>query len=301
MTAGLGEAAAFGATCTWGISNQVNSAVARRVGSTSVSLLRLPYMVVLITTFCLVFGADTAITTEAALLLFLSGVLGVAVTDMLVYKAVLIIGPTMSLLVLSMSSGLTAIIGWMFLGETLPPQAVLGIFVSLSGVALVVTEHSGSILLPGQAIPRGKTLAFGVCLAAIGAVALAGGYIAQRMGMQTGVQPLWASFVRITTAGVAFWIVGLAVGWGKTAIRDLVEHRPVRRLLTVSCTSATAGMWFASTALAFAPAGVAATIIGLQPIVVAIIGAVWYRKMPSLRVFVGAAIAFSGTALICLR
>lgn len=301
MMFGLGELAAFCTAVTWGISNQLHSAVARMAGSTTIALLRLPFMMVMIGLMCLFFNADTSISLEGFLLLALSGIMGLAVGDLMLYRAILIIGPTMAVLMLSLSAGVTAIMGWVFMGETLPMQAVLGIAIALSGVGIVITEHGGSVLLPGQEIPRGKTLVMGVTLAGLAAVSLACGYVAQRMAMQTGVQPLWATFVRTSSGGVVLWTLGFALGWAVPAVRNLVRIRPIRWLLLIASINAATGMWLASVAFAVAPAGVVATLIGLQPIIVALVGAVWYRRKPSLRVLFGAVVAFTGTALVCLR
>ena len=298
---GMGELAAFCTAVTWGISNQMHSAVARMTGSTTIALLRLPFMMLMIGLMCLFFNADTSINLEGFLLLALSGTMGLAVGDLLLYRSILIIGPTMAVLMLSLSAGVTAVLGWLFMGETLPMQAVFGIGIALLGVGVVVTEHGGSVLLPGQEIPRGKTLVFGVTLAALAAVSLACGYAAQRMAMHTGVQPLWATFVRAAAGGAVLWTAGFALGWAVPAVQDLVRIRPIRWLLLIASINAATGMWLVSVALAIAPAGVVATLIGLQPIVVALIGAVWYRRKPSLRVLSGALIAFAGTALVCLR
>lgn len=301
MMFGPGELAAFCTAVTWGISNQLHSAVARMAGSTSIALLRLPFMMAIVGLMCLFFNTDTAICLEGFLLLVLSGTMGLAVGDLLLYRSILIIGPTMAVLILSLSAGVTTVMGWVFMGETLPARAVFGIAVALSGVGVVVTEHGGSVLLPGQEIPRGKTLIVGVTLAGLAAVSLACGYIAQRMAMQTGVDPLWATFVRASGGGVVLWMAGFALGWAVPAVRNLARVRPIRWLLLIASISAATGMWLASVALAIAPAGVVATLIGLQPIIVALVGAVWYRRKPSLRVLSGAVIAFSGTALVCLR
>jgi drug/metabolite transporter (DMT)-like permease len=47
--------------------------------------------------------------------------------------------------------------------------------------------------------------------------------------------------------------------------------------------------------------GVATTLIALQPVSVTVLGALWYRRRPTLRILTGIAVAFGGTALICLR
>ncbi|SBW06213.1 conserved membrane hypothetical protein [uncultured delta proteobacterium] len=299
--AGSGELAAICTAASWGVASQINSAVARRTGATSLALLRLPYMAVLCGILCLIFNAEAAVSLKAALLLSLSGFLGLAMGDVLLYRSILIIGPTMGILMLSLSSSLTAVIGWLFLGEALPLQAVFGICLTLAGVTVVVLEHSESILMPGQAVPQGRQLALGVGLAGAAACGLAVAYVAQRMAMQTGVQPLWAGFIRIAGGGGALWAIGIVTGWSGAAVRTFAAQPTARWMLLVSCSAGSLGVWGASYALAHAPAGVAATLIGLQPIVVACIGAAWYRRKLSSRVVCGSLVAFTGTALVCLR
>ena len=298
---GTGELAALGTAVMWGIASHINSAVARETGATTLAMLRLPYMILLCGLFCVIFGADTAISLEAALLLGLSGFLGMAIGDITLYRAVLIIGPTMAILVLSLSTCLTAVFGWLLLHETLPAQAVLGIAVTLAGIILAVLSHSDSILMPGQAAPRGKTLVMGVLWAASASFGVAIGYVAQRMAMQTGVEPLWAAFVRAAGGGGALWAIGAVLGWCGPAVRCFIARPRPRRLLLLGAVGGAGGVWAASYALAYAPVGVAATIIGLQPVIVALVGAVWYRRRPPFRVLAGVALAFTGTALVCLR
>ena len=298
---GLGELAAFGAATSWGIASHLNSAVARRTGATSLAMLRLPYMIALCGLLCLVFGVNTRIGPEAVLLLGVSGFLGIALGDVLLYRAVLIIGPTMAILVLSLSSCFTAVSGWLFLHEILPEQAVWGIGITIAGVAVVVVEHSESILMPGQAVPRGRTLLVGVGWALGAALSLTVGYLAQRMAMRTGVQPLWAGFLRASLAGVGLWALGGTLGWIRPAVRQFTDHPPIRLLLLLACFGGSVGIWASSYALANVPAGVASTITGLQPIVVAVTGAFWYRRKPTLKVVIGSLVAFGGSALVCLR
>ena len=298
---GIGELAALGTAIMWGIASHINSAVARETGATTLAMLRLPYMILLCGLFCVIFGAGTAISPQAVLLLGLSGFLGMAMGDITLYRAVLIIGPTMAILVLSLSSSLTAVMGWLLLHETLPARAILGIAVTLSGVMLAVLSHSDSILMPGQSVPRGKTLIIGVLWATVASFGVAIGYVAQRMAMQTGVDPLWGGFVRAAGGGAALWAMGAMCGWCGPAVRCFIAQPRPRRLLLLGAVGGAGGVWAASYALAHAPAGVAATIIGLQPVIVALVGAAWYRRRPSFRVLAGVALAFTGTALVCLR
>lgn len=301
MSAGLGELAAIGTAVSWGISNQVQSVVARMMGSTGVTLLRMPYQIAFLAFLCFIMQADISFSSQNFLLLIVSGVLGICCCDYALYRSITIIGPAMAVLLLSMSAGFTALFGWIFLSEIMPFQAVAGIVTTLLGIGWVVTEHSASTLLPGQEVPEGKVLLLGVALAASAAVCLAASFIFLKLAMQNSVDPLWASFVRLCGGAAVLWAVGLVRGWIPAVGSGLRRYPRIYWMLFFSCGCGSLGMWFSSLAMNMAPVGIAATLIGLQPIMVTIIGALWYRRAPSLRTVSGIVIAFCGTALVCLR
>ena len=301
MSAGLGEVAALGTACCWGISSQVQGAVARTIGSTEMTLLRMPYQTLFLTATCLVMQVEMSLTPDIFARLLVSGILGICFCDFMLYRAMTIIGPSMAVLVLSLSAGFTALFGWLFLDEVMSFQAIAGIAVTLAGIAWVITEHSGSTLLPGQAIPEGKTLAAGVILAACASMSLSASFIFLKQAMQSGTDPLWATFVRMLSGAVVLWGVGIFRGWARSLAAGLRANPRFYWILFLSSICASMGMWLSSVGMNLAPVGVAATLIGLQPVMVTIIGALWYRKSPSLRVVSGILIAFAGTALVCLR
>ena len=299
--AGLGELAAFGTAVGWSVSSYVHGIVGQMVGARSVTLLRLPYQMILLTVLCVGIGVETPLDPESVLYLFLSGFIGVSLCDFMLYQAITIVGPQTAILVLSLSSSFTAVIGFCLLGEVLALRTVAGIAMTTLGVIWVLAERTGSTLLPGQEPPKGRRLATGIALSVGAAVTLALSFIFLKMALRTGMPPLWAALVRIACAAAVLWGTGLFKGWSMAAVSDMrAQPRVFWILLSVSAFSA-AGMWFSSVAMSMIPAGVAATIIGLQPIIVAIVGAVWCRRVPSRRVVSGTLVAFCGTALVCLR
>lgn len=285
----------------WGLSNQIQSAVGSKIGSNGVILLRLPYQFMYIGGMCLLLGADTTLPPQAFALLLLSGFAGISLCDFMLYRAIYIIGPAMSVLLLSLSSGFAALLGWIFLDEALSFQAWAGIAVTLTGIGWVVTERSGSTLLPGMVLACGRTLAKGVVLGLGAGLTLAVSFLFLKAGLQTGVDPLWATFVRMVCGAAALWLLGLFKGWAGEALRGVRAYPYVLWMLLLSGACGSGGMWLSSLAMTKAPVGVVSTLIGLQPIMVTIVGAIWYRRPPSPCIVVGIVIAFAGSALICLR
>jgi len=61
------------------------------------------------------------------------------------------------------------------------------------------------------------------------------------------------------------------------------------------------GVWLSLVAIGATKTGIAATLIGLEPIFIIPVAAMVERRWPTPRAIAGAGIAFVGTALLCLR
>ncbi|MDL2226070.1 DMT family transporter [Deltaproteobacteria bacterium OttesenSCG-928-M10] len=300
MNVGFGELAAMATAFSWGVSTQIQGAVGRLVGSTGVTLLRMPYQIFFVTLLCLVMRVDTHLTWPGFGYLFLSGLFGLFLSDYLLYQAIGIIGPPMAILILSTSTLFSVVFGWIFLGETMPAKALAGIGITLAGILLVITERTGSTLMPGQERPQGRMLLIGALASAGAAMAMSCSFICLKMGMKTGIDPLWATFVRLINGALALWLVGAVRGWVNAIRRGLLQYPKVYWMLFLSTACGSAGLWLSSVAMNLAPVGIAATLIGLQPIAVTLIGAVWYKRRLTWRIIGGITVAFAGTATICL-
>ena len=147
MTQFTGEIIAFLTVLCWTVGSQFFEAAGKRVGSVTVNLVRLVLAAIFL---CL-----TLLITKGQLIpldfplrnwgwLAVSGVIGFALGDMFLFKAFVEIGPRISMLVMSLSAPVTALIGWGFLGEIYKPAQWLGIVVTLSGVAMVILERNGN-------------------------------------------------------------------------------------------------------------------------------------------------------------
>jgi drug/metabolite transporter (DMT)-like permease len=301
MAAGLGEAAAFATALGWAVSAYVHGVVGRMAGPVGVTMLRQPFQLAALGIVCLLLGEETFLSLKGLGLLTVSGITGFICCDLLLYGAMGIIGPQAAIQLASLSSGVTALLGMFFLGERLPLQAVAGIIITLVGVAIVLTERTGSTLLPGQEVPTGRRLVLGTAAGLGAAVFLSVSFIFLKQAMIDGPTPLWAAFVRLLVATLLLWGGGLFRGFSGSAVRSFRQNPGMFRLLLGATAFSAGGIWASSLALHHAPAGVAATIIGLQPVILAFVGTIGNRRRPSARAVAGSLVAFMGTALVCLR
>ncbi|HBG19022.1 MAG TPA: EamA family transporter, partial [Desulfobulbaceae bacterium] len=140
----IGEAVALATVLCWTCSVQFFAAASRRVGSTSVNIIRLTTALVLFAILLLL--KDGAVVPlhfpeHAWFYLSLSGIVGFFFGDIFLFKALVELGPRVAMLVQSLAAPTAALLGWLFLQESYLPHQWLGMAVALCGVAMVILER----------------------------------------------------------------------------------------------------------------------------------------------------------------
>ncbi|MCC8193858.1 MAG: DMT family transporter [Deltaproteobacteria bacterium] len=300
MVFGLGEAAALTTAASWAGSCQLHTVAGRMVGAVTLVVARFPLFAAATALVVLLTGTSTALTLESFVCIMISGALGVGISDPFLYSASITIGPRLATLLLSLSACITALLGNVFLGEHINLMGWIGILVATSGVAFVLIEggiHHGAdfsgLTNTQVAIGVGKGLMAAACLAS--------SLLFLKQALLLGIEPFWGSFLRICAGGGVVWMLALARGRLFRIMREVWTSWPVMRVLLAGCAVSTVGNCLAPVAVKFTYAGIAATLIGLQPIMIIIITTVVERKRPSGQAIIGTLIAFGGTALIFLR
>lgn len=87
-------------------------------------------------------------------LLGLSGLIGIVVGDTFYFRCLQVIGPRLALMIFTTSPIFSALFGWLWLRETMLLVPVLGVLVTMAGVAIVVANrksaNEGAGLMPGS-------------------------------------------------------------------------------------------------------------------------------------------------------
>src|SRR5262245_41352462 len=127
-----GEIAALGAAVCWTCSSLAFATAVRRMGSLSLNLIRLVLAFFYLTVFCwlrrgLPLPSDA--TPATAAWLALSGFIGFVLGDLCLFRAFVLIGPRISMVIMTLVPPIAALLGWIWLGERLGPWEVFGMVV----------------------------------------------------------------------------------------------------------------------------------------------------------------------------
>ena len=230
--------------------------------------------------------------------LALSGIIGLALGDSCLFRAFVIIGTRLTLLIFTVSPIIVAVTAWIVLGEKLGLMAALGIIITLSGVAWVTAERSYDNRVNNYADKGSKK--FGVLLALGGAAGQAIGLVLAKAGMSEGLEPLPATFIRMITAVAAIWLFSLITGDIKETGRKLKDTRALLLAMGGAICGPFLGVWLSLVAVKYTQAGTAATIMATVPVMVIPVVIVVFKEKVSFRAIFGAIIAAGGVALLFL-
>jgi len=300
-----GEIAAVATAFLWSFTSLFFTSAGRRIGSYWVNKFRIPVAIVLL-------GATLFITTgrllpedvssHAYYYLMASGIIGLAIGDTFLFRAFVILGPRITLLIFTTSPIITAIYAWILLGETLNLTAIIGIAVTLTGVAWVTAErrHKQEKQVANKYADKGSRTT-GVFLALAGAAGQAIGLVLAKAGMNDGLDPLPATFIRMVSAGVIIWLYSLIAG----DIKDIGKRYRDGKALLLATGGAICGpflgVWMSLVAVHNTEAGIAASIIATVPVLVIPLVVLFYKEKVSMRAIIGAIVAIAGVAILFLE
>ena len=133
-----GEIAALGTAACWTVTSMAFESAGKRIGSMAVNLIRL----VMALGFLTVWGAivrGQALPLDASghnwLWLSISGLVGFAIGDLCLFRAFVLVGARISMLIMSLVPPITALTGWLLMGEVLSALDWVGMTITIAGVA----------------------------------------------------------------------------------------------------------------------------------------------------------------------
>jgi len=292
-----GELAALGTAGCWTVTALVFESAGKRVGSLPVNLLRLAIALLFLTAFgALARGAPlpSDATPHAWAWLSASGLVGFTFGDLCLFRALVVLGARLAVLLMALVPPFTALIGWAVLGERLALLDWVGMALTVGGVAWVAVErHADPAGRPARIRTSGILLGIG------GAVGQAAGLVLSKLGMGD-YDAFAATQIRVIAGLAGFALVFFAVRWWGRVGAALRDRGAMARIGLGAFFGPFLGVSLSLIAVQHAEAGVAATIMAIQPVLILGPAALLQHEQISPRAIAGAVLAVGGAALLFL-
>ena len=214
----IGEIAALATAFFFAMTALIFTSTGRSVGSQVTNRMRLLmalfYLVVL---NILLFHEPLPFSAGSSrwIWLGLSGIIGLSLGDAFLFQSYVSIGPQLGSLLLSLAPIFGSIIAWVFFGEVLTLLQIVGIVLTLAGIAWVVLSHEEPAGTPDGHTRRG--VIFGV-LAALGQAV---GLVFSKQGMTGDFSPFQANAIRMLAAVLFIWVWAALQGKAASTFKDL--------------------------------------------------------------------------------
>ncbi len=296
--AGIGELAATGTALLWTLSALAWTSAGRDMGALALSFLRMviacPLLLAygwLVRGLCLPSDASA----ETWLVLGLSGFVGFFFADLCYVKALLLIGPRLTLLLQSLSPPLTVFVSRLVLGDQLSVRSWLAMAVTLIGVSWVVLERPNH----RQRIPA-RDLGWGIVLAVLAAAGTAVGLVLSKLGLGD-YDAVAGTFIRALGGLTGYLVLITVVGRWPTIFAAARQTRAMGITALGTVAGPVAGVALCLVALRHSHAGVAATILSTTPVLILPFVVLLYKERVSLRAMGGAVLSVAGVAMLFLK
>lgn len=223
----------------------------------------------------------------------LSGVVGLALGDLFLFRAYALIGARLGMLMMSLAPVIGAVVAWLAWGETLQTGQIIGIAITLLGIAWVV----GTRPADQAARPNGRGLLFGV-LAATGQAL---GLVLSKQGLTGGFSPFAGNAIRMLAAALAFWLITVAQGQAGQTMRTAHAHPQALKLLMLGAlVGPVLGVSASLLAVQHAEVGVASTLMALPPVLLLPISHFVYKERFGWQTVAGTLVAMVGVGVLFL-
>jgi drug/metabolite transporter (DMT)-like permease len=293
----LGELSALLTALFWSGSSIVFAAAISRIGSVQVNVTRLIFGALFLLAVILTFGFEIHLSSSQYLNLAISGFLGLVFGDTFLFQSYVYNGARLSMLIMSVAPAISAILAYFFINEVLPFWGILGILVTMAGIAIVVTERKED----GSTVHKITTA--GIVYGVLGAFGQGAGLVVARLAFdEAPINGIVATFVRIVPA----LAILVPLGWfTKRFVNPFRVFNEDRRALRLTIAGAILGpclgITFSLIAVAHTSVGIAATLMATSPIMMLPMAKTIQKETLTWKAIAGAFVAVAGVAILFLR
>jgi drug/metabolite transporter (DMT)-like permease len=296
----LGEIAGLAASVMFSASSTLFAMVSRQVGALNVNRLRLVLAIGWLLLAHLLLRTPLPVHAGAQRWFWLSvsGILGLVLGDLFLFQAYIWIGPRLTMLLMALSPALAVLLAWWITGETLAIPQVLGIGLTMGGIAWVVSERNqGS----QQTALNPRHYWLGVLCGLGAAAGQAMGLVTARLGTAGGYPAISATLIRMIAAVIVMWTITLLSRQGMATLQTFARQpQAIWLALSGSFFGPFLGVTLSLYAIQHTAVGVASTLTSLAPVILLPVGYIFFNERFGWQAVAGTLLATAGVAMLFL-
>jgi len=232
------------------------------------------------------------IPTRAAMLLIVSGIIGISIGDTFFFSALLNIGPRLTSLMGTLTPVGTALVAVAVLRERPSLIVWCGISLTVAGVAFVLSKKTY-----GDHIVRDKRK--GVLCGVMSVLCTVIGIILAKKAL-ADISAIQASFIRMLSATIGLALWGMVKGDLALWVKPLADFRLLKRVAFIIMLGTFGGFLLSLYSLKLIDASIASSLISTTPLFVIPVAAILLGEKVYAQSVIGAAVAVCGVILIFL-
>jgi len=230
----------------------------------------------------------------------ISSFIGIFLGDTLLFLGLKRMGPRRNSVVFALNAPITLFLGWLFLDEQLSFSVLLGTLIITSGVIVAIAlgrarkqnhslEETQGRLIVGVGITLGSAFCQAVSLILI------------RPAMESGVDPIAGSAVRVGIAALCLWSLGYFFSLKNKQQPQATASMTPKIFLQITASGFLAmgvGMSLLLFGLKGGNTGIISTLSSVSPIIALPILWILMKQPPTPSAWIGAILVVSGTAMV---
>jgi drug/metabolite transporter (DMT)-like permease len=289
-----GEIAALCTAIFWTVTALAFESASLKIGSLSLNIIRLGIGFVFLSIFNLIYRGiifPVDASAENWMWLVLSGLVGFLFGDLFLFKSYTIIGSRYAMLIMTLVPPITALAGWMVLGEKLSGMNYLGMCLTILGISLAIFNRSTG--------KSGFSLKFsykGLLFAFFGAVGQALGLVLSKFGMKD-YDPFAATQIRIIAGFFGFAVLITVIRRWQNVIDGFKNRKGMISAGIGSFFGPFLGVSFSLLAVKHTQTGIASTIMAIVPVLIIPPAIFLFKQKVTVLEIVGALISVTGVTL----